>query len=108
MSNYSRGATFENAVKKDMEHHGYHAIRAAGSHTPADIYCISRSSLVYIQCKTNGVLGVAEWNAFLDYCSEVGAVPVLAEKIRGGILYHEITGRKDGTRKKQPMKEWTP
>jgi len=108
MSNYSRGATFERAVLHDMERHGYHAIRAAGSHTPADVYCIGHGKVIYIQCKLGGDLRVDGWNTFYDYCAEVGAVPIMAEKVRGGIAYHRITAKKDGTKKRQPMEEWKP
>ena len=105
--NYGKGAAFENAVRRDFEAHGWHAVRAAGSHTPADVYCIKANAVAYVQCKTNGSLGVAEWNGFIDYCEQVGALPIMAEKVRGGILYHRLTGRKDGSRKKQPMEVWS-
>lgn len=108
MTNYARGATFERAVLHDMERHGYHAIRAAGSHTPADVYCIGNGRVVYIQCKLDGRLRVAEWNEFLAYCSEVGAVPIVAYKEPRTITYKRITGIKDGTRKAQPWEEWKP
>lgn len=107
MSNYSRGAQFENRVKHDMIARGYHAHRVAGSHSPVDVVCIGHRTVVYVQCKISGVLVPDEWNIFFDYCSEVGAIPVLAEKDKG-IRYYVLTGKKDGTHKPQPKKEWKP
>ena len=103
MTNYSRGAQFENQVKHDMIARGYHAHRIAGSHSPVDVVCIGKK-VVYIQCKIGGVLRPDEWNTFFDYCSEVGALPVLAERDKG-IRYYLITGKKDKTHKPQPKKE---
>lgn len=103
MTRYSTGAAFEREVQRDMQSKGYHAIRAAGSHSPVDVYCISRYRLVYIQCKTNGRVDPDEWNSFFDYCLEVGAAPIVASRPR--ITYREITGYKDGSKKKQPWEE---
>ena len=104
MSNYSRGAAFENQVKHDLERKGYQAFRVAGSHSPVDVLAIGHGLIVYVQCKTNGVLRVEEWNSFIDFCSTVRALPILAEREKG-IRYHLITGKKDGTKKKQPMED---
>lgn len=104
MTNYERGARFENDVVKDFEEHGYIAIRAAGSHTPADVYAFKKDKQpIFIQCKRNGVMPPAEWNTFLDYCEQAGALPVMAMKPKRGIDYFLITGKKE-KRGKQPMK----
>ena len=106
MSNYRRGADFENAVKKDFESNGWVAVRAAGSHTPADVYCIKPGRVVFVQCKRDGVLRPQEWNEFLDYSRGAGAVPLVAFKATRGIAYRVIKDYKDGSKKSQPWEEW--
>ena len=106
---YSRGRQFEYKVRDDMASHGFLTIRAPASKTPVDVYCIGRREKVFVQCKTNGVLGPREWNKFWDYCSSVEAIPILA--MRGpnnrGVRYMLLTGRKVA-RGRQPMEEWKP
>ena len=106
-TNYQRGADFERRVVKDMESKGYAAIRSAGSHKPADVVAMRRGKTVCIQCKRDGRLPPAEWNAFLDWCWKAGAVPVMASIPKGGrgIAYHRLTGCKRG-RGGQPMEVW--
>ena len=109
VTQYQRGADFERRVKKDMEAHGYLALRTPGSKSPTDVHCFTRAhDAVFIQCKTGGSLGPDEWNKFVDYCEEWDATPVMAEKATRGIKYHRITGRKDGSKKRQPMVDWEP
>jgi len=107
MTNYSRGAAFENRVAHDFERHGYVSIRAAGSHSPADVYAMRPGELILVQCKIDGRLDPLEWNGFLDYSERAGGLPIMAERQGRKIVYHLITGRKDGTRKSQPMEDWS-
>lgn len=106
MTNYARGADFERRVLKDMEAKGYIAVRAAGSHTPADVYCIKPWETVLVQCKRDGRLGPSEWNRFFHHCQKAGAVPIMAcAGENGGIKYYRLTAEKvGGTR--QPMEVW--
>lgn len=105
---YKRGRDFEYQVLKDMTAHGYYAMRSPASKSPVDVYCFAKGELVFIQCKLHGALQVAEWNEFLEFCESLGAVPIMAEKLPRGIGYHRITGRKDGSKRKQPMEDWSP
>ena len=106
MTNYERGARFERDVLKDFEAHGWTAIRAAGSHTPADVYAFREGSPnVFVQCKTDGRLAPLEWNLVWRYCEKVGAIPVLARRDRG-IRYSVLTGMKV-KRGAQPMDDWS-
>ncbi len=107
-SKYRRGRDFEYAVMKDMQGKGYLAVRSPASKSPADIYCFAKGSLVFIQCKLGGLIGVGEWNELYDYATSVGALPIMAEKVPGGIAYHLIEEKKDGTRRRQPMSDWQP
>lgn len=108
-TNYTRGATFERKVAKNLEDWGYVTVRSAGSHSPADIVAMHRGSIVCVQCKTNGRLDPDEWNEFFDWCEKAGAMPVLAAKARvlSGIIYYRLTSRKDG-RGRQPLAPWVP
>lgn len=106
--NYQNGATFERQCKEDLEANGYAVMRSAGSHSPADLVAMRKGrATLGIQCKRNGRLDPGEWNEFVDWCALAGIAPVLAEKVRGGIRYHLITGKKEGS-KKQPMCDWEP
>lgn len=108
-TNYRNGAAFENQVKKDMEANGYAVVRSAGSHSPADLVAMRKGRVTLgIQCKRNGRLDPDEWNEFCDWCNLAGIAPILAEKVRSGIKYHLITGKKDGSKGKQPMRDWEP
>lgn len=108
-SRYTRARTFEYKVRDDMAARGFIAVRSPASKTPADVYCIGLERDVFIQCKTNGVLGPREWNKFLAYCRSVNAIPVLAMRGRNnrGIKYMLITDWKV-PHKRQPMIDWIP
>ena len=108
MTRYSKGAAFENAVKHDLERRGYAAVRVAGSHSPADVWAVNRRLILFVQCKTNGVLRPDEWNEFFDYCVTWGTLPVMANKDGGKVVYHLLTAKKDGTHRKQPMEDFQP
>ena len=106
MTNYDRGAAFERMVMADFQKHGYTAIRAAGSHTPADVYAFRKGKPnIFVQCKRNGRLDPFEWNEFLHYCDDSGALPIMAEKPLRGIKYHLIVDFKT-ERGAQPMRDW--
>lgn len=108
-SQYARGRDFEYSVRDDMRKHGYIAMRSPGSKSPADIYCVKRNELIFIQCKVSGALFRAEWNEFMSFCDSVGATPVMAERPSGGgIAYHELLDWKDEDRKPGEMRDWRP
>lgn len=107
-TNYRRGADFERRVQADMERRGWVTVRAAGSHTVADVYAFLNGRIAFIQCKRNGRLYPKEWNELLD-CSDVaGAEPIMAAAGENGrgIKYFLLTGRKYGGGARQPMVEW--
>ena len=105
---YQRGRDFEYRVKKDMEKRGYLVLRSPASKSPVDLYCIKRNGLVFIQCKLHGQIGVDEWNEFYRLCESVKAAPILAETQSGKIIYSEVYAKKDGTKKRQPKRDWEP
>lgn len=105
---YKRGRQFEYRVKKDMGERGYMVLRSPASKSKVDLYCMRKGELVFIQCKLHGQIGVEEWNEFLGTCRKVDALPIIAENVNGKILYSEITAEKDGTKRRQPKREWIP
>ena len=109
MTRYSNARNFEYKVRNDMAGRGFIAVRSPASKTPVDVYCIGLHEKVFVQCKTNGVLGPDEWNAFWDYCMSVNAIPILAMRGDGnrGIRYMLLKGKKE-RRGRQPMEEWEP
>jgi len=58
MSNYRRGASFENSIAKRFDNHGFLAVRAAGSGTTTrtcvDVVAINDEVVVLCECKTHG------------------------------------------------------
>lgn len=52
MTNYTRGAAYEYAVKRELERQGCFVVRSAGSHGPADLVALTPDGKVLlIQCK---------------------------------------------------------
>ena len=90
MSRYSKGADFERAVVADLVAHGYHAIRAAGSHGIADIVALRDDIEPWlVQCKTDGRMGPKDRGALAGVCEKVGAIPVKASRPRRGSIRYE-------------------
>lgn len=105
---YKKGRDFEYRVKRHMEKLGYTVVRSYASKTPADLTAVKNGRAVFVQCKLHDFYNVDEWNKYIDYCDNAGALPIYATRSRdgSGIDYFIITGKKDGSRKKQPMKPY--
>lgn len=86
MSNYRRGRALEYEVIDYLEARGWDCSRSAGSKGKVDVSAVKlyRRDL-WIQCKTDGKIGVNEWNALFAHASTHSRIPVLANKVRGGI-----------------------
>ena len=110
-TNYTRGATFERKVARDLEGYGYVTVRSAGSHSPADVIAMKYGTIAAVQCKLNGRLYPDEWNELWEFCVSAGATPVLAAPSKSGrktgIIYRRLTSRKDG-KGRQPLAPWVP
>lgn len=105
---YRRGRDFEYYVKRQLDGMGYVTFRAPASKGPADVVAISKGAVYFIQCKIGGYIGVDEWNEIMDYADRVGAIPLMATKGDNGrgARYFRLTGRKDGSKSRQPMVEF--
>jgi Holliday junction resolvase len=108
-SKYRIGREFEYRVRDIFKKAGYFVLRSPGSKSPTDLVCIKTGAVVFVQCKRSGVIVSQEWNKLFELSTSVGAVPVLAEMpgMRGTILW-EMTGAKDGIKRAQPRKVFTP
>jgi Holliday junction resolvase len=105
----ARGSYLEYKVRDHLISLGYAATRSPASKGPADVTAFRPGEVVFVQCKRNLCMGVEEWNRFIDYCRKSGATPILAGMPTGrGIIYKELTGKKDGSRSRQPYKLWSP
>lgn len=103
---YKRGRDFEYAVKHNLEKNGFVCMRSPASKSPADLMAVRHGKTIFVQCKLHGALPPAEWNAFIDYAEKAGVSPIMAarKKTGTGIDYFLLTGKKDGSKRRQPMK----
>ena len=89
MSKYSKGADFERKVKHLLEEDGCFVVRSAGSKGIVDLVSFNpvNHNVLFIQCKTNGVLSKCDRVNFVTLADNYGGVPVLASKYTsGGVL----------------------
>lgn len=104
-SNYEKGRALENRVRDHLREEGYEVIRSAGSKTKVDLVAIKPGQILFVQCKRDGALPPAQWNALWDLAQMVGAVPVLAEQLTRGRKYWRLAARKDRPGARQPYVE---
>src|SRR5215472_4006395 len=98
------GRDFEHRARAALDGNGYWTIRAAASKGLVDIVAMKPGQTVFVQCKRDGSLPPAEWNALYDLAHTLGAVPVMASlRLRHGLIWHQLAARKDGTRRAQPL-----
>lgn len=98
------GRDFEHRARAVLSGNGYWTMRAAASKGPVDLIAMKPGQTVFVQCKRDGSLPPAEWNALYDLAMSLGAIPVMASlRPRRGVEWHQLGARKDGTRRAQPM-----
>jgi len=103
INHYRSGRAFELRVRAELTEHGYWVMGSPGSKTKVDVLAAKPGQLLLIQCKKNGLLSAAEWNALLDIVEffPPGTIPILAVGGRGG-RYWQLTARKT-RRGQRPM-----
>jgi Holliday junction resolvase len=99
MTHYANGRSFEYKVMEDLSVSGWVSVRAAGSKgsTKADIVAIHPTrGIMFVQCKTNGIISAEEWNRLHEIAGwHENTKAVIAERPkRGKIAYWEITGER--------------
>jgi Holliday junction resolvase len=105
MTNYERGRAFEHAVRADLVAEGYEVLRSAGSKTKIDLAAFKPGQTLFVQVKRDGRCPPAERTELLRLAALIGAVPVIAWKVRGraAIRYWRLTGPGPADRE-----TWTP
>jgi Holliday junction resolvase len=103
---YATGTRFEHKTRDDLIANGYEVMRAAGSKgsTKVDLVAVKPGQLLFIQAKSNGTLGPAEWDRVVEVSGWVGAVPILAANgPRGrGVVYTRLLAPKRRGARVQP------
>jgi Holliday junction resolvase len=100
---YRRGRQFEYRARDHLKKIGFFVLRSPASRSPIDLVAIRNGEVLFVQCKISGALPPGEWNELYDLALSVGALPLLAERDgQRGLLFHRLTGRKDGSRRAQP------
>lgn len=106
---YRLGRQCEYRVRDDLRRRGYFVLRSPRSSGPVDLVAIKRGAILFVQCKRGMLCAVVEWNALFDLAETVAATPVLAGSPTGnGISYRRMVGRKDGSKRRQPMAPFDP
>jgi len=110
----SLGSDFERRVMAKLKEHGWYVMRAAGSRGVADLVAMRQRDpvrlgpeVLLVQCKRGFQCGPKEWNALVSAAEQVCAVPVLAAKVKRGVIgFWRMTGRKTGRKGvKAPIEE---
>ena len=106
MTQYDIGKRFEYKARKDLADNGYEIIRAAGSKgsSKVDLAAFKPGQLLFIQCKSDGTLGPAEWDRLVEVAAWVGAIPILAANGPSGhgITYTHLLAPKRRGARNQP------
>ena len=106
---YRIGRAFEYKCRDHLKSLGFFVMRSPRSSSPVDLVAIRPGEVLFVQCKRNGVLGVADWNALIELAESSGATPILAaDQPRSTPRYVRMTSRKDGSRRRQPLEPFEP
>ena len=91
-TNYARGRSFENRVRKYLTKADFFTIRSAGSKGKADLVAISPGgkTVLFVQCKRSGLIDREEWNELLELASHHGALPILARGEERKLILEQI------------------
>lgn len=86
VTNYQRGARFENYIKTLFQENGYYVCRSAGSKGAVDLVAIRRyenfnhTDILFIQCKRNMRMPKKEKDKLILLSRIFGAIPMLVGK----------------------------
>ena len=106
---YRLGRAFEYQIRDRLKPMGYWVLRSPASRSPVDLVAIAPGVVLLVQCKRGGALPPSEWNELFDLAASIGAWPIMAERVGAkDVCYWLLTDRKDGSRRRQPMRETDP
>lgn len=108
-----KGSRFEHATVHHLEETGWpYVTRASHSRGIADVVAIRPDEVLFVECKTNGLLYPEQWNALYHGAIAAGgtplcAIPVDRRRNPGAepIRYMRLLTPKDGSGARQP---WEP
>jgi Holliday junction resolvase len=99
-----KGRAFEYKVRDYLRANGYWVMRSPASRSVVDMVAIKTGQVLFVQCKVNGRLDPAEWNALYEAAKLAGALPVMAERPgRGTIAWWCLLSPKRVAGARQPM-----
>lgn len=88
-----QGANFELQIMHDLQRRGYDALRSSGSRGKVDVVAVGDPHLLFIQAKiTNPVISPAERQAVRAMAFRADAVPLVAYRMSGVVIYRELIG----------------
>lgn len=90
MTNYTRGRAFEWRVRDHCQALGYIVTRTPQSRSAFDLIVLGCDVLLLVQCKTDGKISRAEWNALYAVAEKVYATPLLASRVKRKLVFHEL------------------
>ena len=102
-SMYRRGREFEYRVRDLLRKQGFFVLRSPASKSPTDLVAIRPGLVLFVQAKRGGSLPPGEWNEIYELARSCGAVPILADGTGATTRLFEMTDRKDGSKRRQPM-----
>ena len=107
MTQYAKGYAFEQKVAGHLAQEGYFVIRAGGSHGVADLVALKWGETLLVQCKTNGVISIGDWNALYGVAQRVGAVALVAFRPSRGLIAYRQLGARRVARQAAEYTVWT-
>lgn len=93
MSRYAAGYRFERRITAHLEACGYVVVESRGSHGAADLIAGKPGRLLAVQAKGGATtMSHAEWNALVTLAARMGALPVIADRVKRKLRYRQLTG----------------
>lgn len=106
---YRAGAHFERKVMELLNRqHDYTCLRSAGSSGVADVWACKPGEMLFIQCKRDGSLSPADWNALHAAAEHAGAVPLMAAQDGRQITFYRLLTPREPRQKPLPWELWEP
>jgi len=105
---YRLGRQFEYRCRDKLRDAGFFVVRSPQSRSPVDLVAIKSGTVLFVQCKAHGYLGVSEWNELYDLATSTGALPILATREGARkTAFYRMDDRKGGRKTAQPRTEVT-
>lgn len=106
-----QGANFELQIMAHLKQRGYDVLRSSGSRGAVDVVAIGDRHILMVQAKiTNPVIAPVERKAVRAIAARADAVPLVAYRDNGKVLFRELTG--DGPKEFEPFTpnphDWVP